>query len=211
MTPKYIHKIFIPQKIFIFLKAPKILIFKSLNPKKWPEPTYVWKYQSIPPWGPVTPNVGIFLIATREWQLVESFIWKLIHVALLILVYGSDCTTYFWTLKIVAHSSLQHMIQITIKVHKIGRMQKYTVPVLRFTFKNQDMKILESQFNVLMASLFAVLLADSTRLNSTVALSERLVFSRLTWWLYMPDTYIFFKKNPANVLNTFYLFNSDFC
>ena len=71
------------------------------------------------------------------------------------------------------------MIQITIKVHNIGRMQKNTVPVLRITFKNQDMKILESQFTVLMASLFAALLADSTRSNSTVALSERLVFSRL--------------------------------
>ena len=58
ITPKYcpilwwpqnnIHKTFIPQKIFIFLKPPKILKYKILNSKKWPEPTYVWKYQSTP-------------------------------------------------------------------------------------------------------------------------------------------------------------------
>ena len=39
-----------PQKIFIFLKPPKnIEIQRILNPKKWAEPTYVWKYQSTPP------------------------------------------------------------------------------------------------------------------------------------------------------------------
>ena len=30
-------------------KYSPILKFKILNPKKWPEPTYVWKYLSTPP------------------------------------------------------------------------------------------------------------------------------------------------------------------
>ena len=47
--PKKIHKIFTPQKIFIFWKSKKILKFKILNPKKWSEPTYVWKFLSTPP------------------------------------------------------------------------------------------------------------------------------------------------------------------
>ena len=50
MTPKSIHKIFIPKKIFIFLTTGKNkLNFKILNPKKLPAPTYVWKYQSTTP------------------------------------------------------------------------------------------------------------------------------------------------------------------
>ena len=49
MTPKTIHKIFIPQKIFIFLKTHKNFEIQNFEPKKWPEPTYAWKYQSIPP------------------------------------------------------------------------------------------------------------------------------------------------------------------
>ena len=63
--PKNIHKICIPQKIFIFLNPPpppppkkkKILKFKILNPKKWSEPTFVWEYQSTPPPTP-TPKGG---------------------------------------------------------------------------------------------------------------------------------------------------------
>ena len=46
---KNIHKIFIPKKYSFFWKPPKILKFKILNPKKCPEPTYLWKYQSTPP------------------------------------------------------------------------------------------------------------------------------------------------------------------
>ena len=38
-----------PQKYSFFGKPPKILKFRILNPKKWAEPTYVRKYQSIPP------------------------------------------------------------------------------------------------------------------------------------------------------------------
>ena len=48
MTPKNIHKISIPQKIFIFLKAPKNIEIQNFEPKKGPEPTYVWEYQSNP-------------------------------------------------------------------------------------------------------------------------------------------------------------------
>ena len=60
MTPKYspillwppqkIHKIFIPQKIFIFLKTEKIIEIQIFELKKWPDPTFVWKYQSTHPW-----------------------------------------------------------------------------------------------------------------------------------------------------------------
>ena len=53
MTPKNIHKIFIPLKnihfLFIFLKTPKNIEIQNFEPKKWAEPTYVWKYQSTPP------------------------------------------------------------------------------------------------------------------------------------------------------------------
>ena len=53
MTPpppkkKNIHKIFIPLKIFSFLKIPKNIEIQKF------EPTYVWTYQSTPsphPWG----------------------------------------------------------------------------------------------------------------------------------------------------------------
>ena len=38
-----------PKKYSFLWKPQKILKFKILNPKKWPEPTYVWKYQSTPP------------------------------------------------------------------------------------------------------------------------------------------------------------------
>ena len=49
MTPKNIHKILIPQKIFNFSKTPKNIEIQNLYPKRWPDPTYVWKYQSTPP------------------------------------------------------------------------------------------------------------------------------------------------------------------
>ena len=38
-----------PQKILIFLKTPKNIEIQNFEPKKWAEPTYVWKYQSTPP------------------------------------------------------------------------------------------------------------------------------------------------------------------
>ena len=46
--PKNIHEVLIPQKYLFFRKPPKILKFKFLSPKKWPEPMYVWKYHSTP-------------------------------------------------------------------------------------------------------------------------------------------------------------------
>ena len=60
---KNIHKIFIPPKnIHFFWKPKKILKFRILNPKKWAEPTYVWKYQSAPPGGLYT-----FFHAQLNW------------------------------------------------------------------------------------------------------------------------------------------------
>ena len=35
-----------PPKIFIFLKIQKNIEIQNFEPKKWPKPTYVWKYQS---------------------------------------------------------------------------------------------------------------------------------------------------------------------
>ena len=42
-----------PKKYSFFWKPKKVLKFRILNPQKWVEPTYVWKYQSTPPLGPV--------------------------------------------------------------------------------------------------------------------------------------------------------------
>ena len=44
-TPKNIHFSEPPPPQKKKKKKKKILKFKILNPKKWPEPTYVWKYQ----------------------------------------------------------------------------------------------------------------------------------------------------------------------
>ena len=50
MTPKNIHKIFIPPKnIYFSENPPKNWNSKFWTPEKWHEPTYVWKYQSTPP------------------------------------------------------------------------------------------------------------------------------------------------------------------
>ena len=64
MTPKYGPILWLPskkypqnihtQKLFIFLKAQKILKLKISDPQKWTEHTYVWKFQSIP--HPPTPG-----------------------------------------------------------------------------------------------------------------------------------------------------------
>ena len=64
LTPKYSPILWWPpkistessyqKKIFIFLKTPKNIEIQNFQPKKWPKPTYVWKYQSTPPpppWG----------------------------------------------------------------------------------------------------------------------------------------------------------------
>ena len=46
---KYPQNLHTPKKYSFFWKLKKILKFRILNPKKWAEPTYVWKYQSTPP------------------------------------------------------------------------------------------------------------------------------------------------------------------
>ena len=88
ITPKYspilwwppkisTKSIFIPQKIFIFWKPPKILKFIILNQKKWPEPTYVWKYQSTPPPPPplgARTQVGILVIVVLLHRLLVHII-----------------------------------------------------------------------------------------------------------------------------------------
>ena len=48
MTPKKYPQNLHTQKIIIFSENPKNIEFKILNPKKWPEPMDVWKYQSTP-------------------------------------------------------------------------------------------------------------------------------------------------------------------
>ena len=44
--PKISTKSSYPQKYSFSWKHPKIMKFKILSPKNWPEPTYLWKYQS---------------------------------------------------------------------------------------------------------------------------------------------------------------------
>ena len=53
MTPKDIHKIFIPQKIFIFSENPQRYWNSKFWTPKWCEPTYEWKYYSTPPLHPL--------------------------------------------------------------------------------------------------------------------------------------------------------------
>ena len=56
----YIHKIFIPPKIMIFLKPPKILKFKILNPQKWSQPTYI--YENLSPPSPPPPHTHTHIL-----------------------------------------------------------------------------------------------------------------------------------------------------
>ena len=51
--PQNIHKIFITPKLLIFLKTPKNYEIQNFEPKKRPEPTYIWKYRSTPPHSPL--------------------------------------------------------------------------------------------------------------------------------------------------------------
>ena len=56
MTPKkYAQNLYTPKKYSFFWKPQKILKFWILNPKKWAQPSYVWKYQSTP-LGPSRPQ-----------------------------------------------------------------------------------------------------------------------------------------------------------
>ena len=60
MTPKNPHKNFSSPKIFIYLKTIKNIEIQNFEPKEWPEPTYVWKYQSTPPRALNAFNVSFF-------------------------------------------------------------------------------------------------------------------------------------------------------
>ena len=48
MTPKNIHKIFIPQKIFIFLKKPQNIEIQNIEPKNCPR-LHMYKNYRVPP------------------------------------------------------------------------------------------------------------------------------------------------------------------
>ena len=49
MTPKNIHKIFIPQNIFIFLKTPKYIEIQNFDPKNGPS-LHMYENIRVPPW-----------------------------------------------------------------------------------------------------------------------------------------------------------------
>ena len=66
MTPKYspflwwpqknIHKIFIPQKILIFLKTPQKIEIQNFEPKKMTRSFVYMKISEYPPPPPICPN-----------------------------------------------------------------------------------------------------------------------------------------------------------
>ena len=50
MTPKtYPQNLKTPKNIHFFWKPQKNIEIQNFEPKKWTEPTYVWKFQSTPP------------------------------------------------------------------------------------------------------------------------------------------------------------------
>ena len=49
MTPKKYPQNFHTQKNIYFFENQKKYQIQNFEPKKWTEPTYVWKYQSTPP------------------------------------------------------------------------------------------------------------------------------------------------------------------
>ena len=50
MTRKNIHKIFIPQKFFIFLKTPKTIEIQNFEPQKIARAYVCVKISEYPPW-----------------------------------------------------------------------------------------------------------------------------------------------------------------
>ena len=56
-TPKYIH----------FSENPKNSKIQNLEPKKWPEPIYVWKYQSTTPPPFVKYKCSLYFHSTYTW------------------------------------------------------------------------------------------------------------------------------------------------
>ena len=77
---KNIHKIFIPPKYYFFLKTPQNIEIQTFDPQKWPEPTYVWKYQSAP-WDWSAPllftywNVSYLNLLQRNFNFLAS-LWS---------------------------------------------------------------------------------------------------------------------------------------
>ena len=71
MTPKkYPQNFHTPKKYLFFWKPKKISKFRILNPKKWIEPTYVYKDQSTPP-----PGVGPSSARQRN-AISVAFRWR---------------------------------------------------------------------------------------------------------------------------------------
>ena len=64
MTPKKnIHKIFIPKKIFIFLKAPKNIEIQNFEPKKMDRAYVCMKISEYPPGADDGPTLNTGLVA----------------------------------------------------------------------------------------------------------------------------------------------------
>ena len=65
MTPKDIHKMFMPQKIFIFLKTPKNIEIQKFDPKKMDRAYVCMKISEYPP-GAQWYNVPYFTKVQNE-------------------------------------------------------------------------------------------------------------------------------------------------
>ena len=80
MTPKNIHKIFIPPKLFIFSEPPHPpnMEIQNLNLKKWPKPTY--ENIRAPPWesrqlvNTFLDNSSTDHETTRRHSIVDTFV-----------------------------------------------------------------------------------------------------------------------------------------
>ena len=66
----YIHKIFIPPKILIFLKPPKNIEIQDFEPPKWSMPTYIYENLSPPP--PPPPHTHILGASGCEKRTLQK-------------------------------------------------------------------------------------------------------------------------------------------
>ena len=73
MTPKNIHKIFIPQKIFSFLKTQKNIEIQNFEPKKMDRAYVCMKISEYP------PGVG----PTHVYDYISKYSQKCLHEDLL--------------------------------------------------------------------------------------------------------------------------------
>ena len=72
----YIHKIFIPPKIMIFLKPPKNIKIQDFEPPKMvPAYVYIWKSQPHPPSPPHTHILGASGCEKRTLQKIRLRKW----------------------------------------------------------------------------------------------------------------------------------------